>query len=72
MAAEWRKEFKKDVIIDLVCYRRYGHNGWCSLSWTVPLYRPVKNEICLGLKNTSKQLIFLVEKIGIGKEPNKG
>ncbi|ROT34962.1 2-oxoglutarate dehydrogenase E1 [Sodiomyces alkalinus F11] len=37
MAADWRAEYKQDVIIDLVCYRKYGHNETDQPSFTQPL-----------------------------------
>ncbi|KAF7618975.1 hypothetical protein AFLA_000618 [Aspergillus flavus NRRL3357] len=37
VAADWRAEFKSDVVIDIVCYRKQGHNETDQPSFTQPL-----------------------------------
>jgi len=43
LAAEWRQAWKSDVVVDVVCYRRYGHNEIDEPMFTQPLmYKAIR------------------------------
>ena len=45
-AFEYRQKFNDDVIVDLFCYRKYGHNETDEPSYTQPLlYKKIKAQV---------------------------
>lgn len=42
LAAEFRQEFKRDAVVDIFCYRKYGHNESDEPAFTQPImYREI-------------------------------
>jgi len=51
VATEYRQKFGKDVVLDIICYRRYGHNEGDDPSFTQPLMYQA-----IGSKNTTREI----------------
>ena len=51
IACDFRREFKRDVVIDLICYRRHGHNEADEPAATQPMmYKTIR-----GMKTTRQK-----------------
>ena len=57
LALEFRQAFKRDVVIDMVCYRRHGHNEVDEPAYTQPaLYQSIADHLSVG-KLFAKRLV---------------
>jgi len=57
IATEFRQLFHKDVVLDMICYRRFGHNESDEPAFTQPLmYRVIKDHLST-LTLYSKKLV---------------
>ena len=44
LAMEYRRQFKRDIVIDLVCFRKYGHNEGDDPTFTQPvMYEKIRS-----------------------------
>lgn len=65
MAIDYREKFGKDVVIDLVCYRKHGHNEGDEPAFTQPdLYKEINNHPSVRQRYTDE----LVHKKELTKE----
>lgn len=57
LAAEYRMKFKKDVVVDIIGYRKYGHNELDQPSFTQPLMYEQVRKMTNVLDKFEEQLI---------------
>ncbi|MBU2580488.1 MAG: 2-oxoglutarate dehydrogenase E1 component [Alphaproteobacteria bacterium] len=61
VATEFRQKFQKPVVIDMVCYRRYGHNEADEPMFTQPrMYRKIKQHVPVATQYAER---LVVEKV---------
>ncbi|MEP6717317.1 MAG: multifunctional oxoglutarate decarboxylase/oxoglutarate dehydrogenase thiamine pyrophosphate-binding subunit/dihydrolipoyllysine-residue succinyltransferase subunit, partial [Terriglobia bacterium] len=57
MAWDYRSEFGRDVVIDMVCYRRHGHNETDDPAYTQPImYRTIESHPSVAVQYADRVL----------------
>jgi len=75
IATEYRQKFNRDVVIDMVCYRRFGHNEGDEPSFTQPLmYKKIRSHpttLEIYSEKISKEGLLTIDEIKKSKIDNK-
>jgi 2-oxoglutarate dehydrogenase E1 component len=58
LAASWRQRWQRDCVVDIVCYRRHGHNSQDDPSITLPLLYSAINRHPSVVDNFRDQLVL--------------
>ena len=72
IAIEFRQQFNRDVVIDMICYRRFGHNEGDEPSFTQPMmYKKIRQHpttLSVYGKKLIKEGIITVEEFNKNKK----
>lgn len=65
VAYSYRNFFRKDIIIDLMCYRRWGHNELDEPSYTSPnMYKLIRNRSSVPKMYEEKLIVSVPAAVG--------
>jgi len=81
LAMEYRAKFKQDVFIDLLCYRKYGHNEGDEPRFTQPLlYKAIenhpdpqviyRNKLLMGKVLSEEEILTIENSVNLSLEKN--